>query len=331
MATLTPPWLTILDIAERDAKGALLPIAEVLTKQTAIFRTMPFRPANKITWHQYKKRTLLPTWQFSKLDQGYGHDRSTSKTFRADMTTAGIFAWTNEELVTACSTPAEMDAVRSQEERSFIEAGGQAIEELLVSGDADANPEKINGLEKYVNSLSDTDELGKTTVYDNGGTGSDLSSILAVQWDDSVYGIVPPAIEKGIQIKDLGLQTIQNPDDSTRELLVYKTRYKFTMGLVVERLAGLRRLANIETAVGASSNTVDIDLLIYMMNDLPSLDNVICYMNGRILTQLQIAAKDASNSVFSPGEIFGKPVTMYLGKVPFMATDLLTLTESAVS
>jgi hypothetical protein len=168
-------------------------------------------------------------------------------------------------------------------------------------------------------------------VLDEGGSGSDCSSIYVVQWGlDKVHMIYPKGSPNvGIVHKDLGEET--KIDSNSLMWQVYRDHFKVSCGMVVRDPKCIGRLASIETS--GTSNIFDEDNLITLLNRMRNQGaGAVLYCSQAILTQMEIRLKDKTNVNFTPGKgegLAGEPV-MYFRGHPVRVVDQILDTEAAI-
>lgn len=334
MATMNPNWETIKTITNGSGDGNLIRVAEVLSYGTPLVDDMLVKPANRVTTHTFRKRGSLASWDFYKFGGGKGVKKNTTDPDGSEgMAQAGCFSQVPDSYKKAYGD--KFEAYRRQEDEAILEGGAQAYEDLIIYGNTVGSPEKIIGLAPRLNALSGasvTDEKSRVCVYNCGGTGGNLTSIYMVQWSPTtVYGIVPPGVNSGVQFEDLGRSLITDPNDATKQMTVWTSDFDFTIGLVVERFGSIRRICNIKTT--GTSNTFDQKYLIQAMNEFPMNGNgVVIYMANEIKTQIELLAEKKSNTMFKPGEIFGVNMPMtFRGTNPIRICESISTSETAVS
>lgn len=101
------------------------------------------------------------------------------------------------------------------------------------------------GLSPRYNALSGFDCA--ENVLDFGGTGGANTSIWLCGWgEDTLHGIFPKGSQAGLQIKDLGEQTLL--DDNGGHYQGYRSHFKWDCGLSLRDWRYAVRICNIDTA-----------------------------------------------------------------------------------
>ncbi len=218
---------------------------------------------------------------------------------------------------------------RMSEEAGFVEAMNQEMAKTLFYGDIHEEPQKFMGLSPRYNALSGFDCA--ENVLDFGGTGGANTSIWLCGWgEDTLHGIFPKGSQAGLQIKDLGEQTLL--DDNGGHYQGYRSHFKWDCGLSLRDWRYAVRICNIDTASfadiingsAASVGTNLIRLMIAAANKIPSANKaqMAWYMNRDVKTVLDIMAMEKANVQLSVDQIEGKPVTRFLG-MPVRRVDAL--------
>lgn len=327
--------LTLIEIAKRTLDGQHLAVAEVLNETNEVLQDAVWLESNQPTSHVTSKRVSLPNGTWRKINSGVSREASTTKQITETIGLCEAYSVVDKFLVDIAPNPREF---RSQEDLAFVEGLSQTLSDVLfksnagtIYGDISANPERFNGFPVRYNSVS-----GYDNVRDEGGSGNDTTSLWVVQWGPSmVHMVYPKATKAGIEMRDLGEQTVSasdSPSSSPSEYQAYRTHFKFSAGLVVRDDRCVQRLASIEPTAGSdSSGSLDEDNIIRMLNDLPYQGRgAVIYCNKTLKATLDILAKDSGNlAVTSVLDTFGAPVTNFWG-VPVRRVDAILNTETAL-
>jgi len=312
--------LTLVELAKRTNNGDLIAIAEVLDETNEIFDDAVWLESNQMTGHLITRRNSLPAGTWRKLNAGVDTEASTTTQVTEAIGMLETYSKVDKKLVDLAPDP---KAFRAGEDRAFIEGLSQTIADTLIYGNMGSHPERFNGFCTRFN------ELAKNNVWDGGGGGSDVTSILVVQWGPTMVHLIYPKNSKsmGIQARDLGEDTVQ--DSNSKEYQAYRTHFSVDIGVAVRDERCVQRYANIESS--GAANTFDDDVLIRLLRKLPYKGRgAVIYANDVILAQMDIRAKDKSNVNYSSSDAFGVPVTMFRG-VPVRRVDAILNTETAVT
>jgi hypothetical protein len=318
--------LSFGEIAKRtDGYGGLVPIYEAMNEVNPVFPYIPAHPASHRFHHQATKRTSLPTATWRQFYSGTGTKASTTQVVKFPVGLLEIRSEIDEDLVDTAEDP---EGTRRQEDMAFTQGMQQQVMDALISGTTTAYPERIDGIQQYLN------DLDHTMVIDGGNSGG--TSIYIIDFS-KCFMCYPRNVAK------MGLDIRTNPSGSStgKERLTdsnsnvyygYCTQFKWWVGWVVLDELSIGRVANINATVGGS-NTFDendlIQLLTYGRFN-PSTTFILCAKE--ILAQMQIKLKDKANVNFSVAEgLSGRPVTMFQNTFPVMRCDSISTSESAVT
>jgi hypothetical protein len=223
-------------------------------------------------------------------------------------------------------------AFRLSEERSHIEGMNQEIAQTIWYGNEGSEPEAFTGFSPRFNSTSAAN--GENIIV-GGSSDTDNNSIWLVVWGpNTVHGIYPKGSQAGIQMQDLGEQTLV--DSSGGRMQGYRTHYRWDAGLTVRDWRYVVRIPNIELSAltkAASAGADLIDLMTQATEMIPSLGmgRPAFYMSRKLRSFLrrQISNK-VVNSTLSVDMVAGKPVMQFDG-IPVRRSDQLAGNESLVS
>ncbi len=319
--------VTLLDAAKRfDNTGKIAKLVEIMAQTNEILEDALWLEGNLPTGHRTTVRTGLPAAAWRILNYGVQPSKSTTKSI--DDTCGMLEAYAEVDKSLADLNGASADW-RMSEEAGFVEAMNQEMAKTLFYGDIHEEPQKFMGLSPRYNALSGFDCA--ENVLDFGGTGGANTSIWLCGWgEDTLHGIFPKGSQAGLQIKDLGEQTLL--DDNGGHYQGYRSHFKWDCGLSLRDWRYAVRICNIDTASfadiingsAASVGTNLIRLMIAAANKIPSANKaqMAWYMNRDVKTVLDIMAMEKANVQLSVDQIEGKPVTRFLG-MPVRRVDAL--------
>ena len=291
MAKLTSSWPTLIDVARAMApNGSIAAVAEILQEYNDILDDIPWVEGNLPTGHQMNIRTSKPTPTFRLLNQGVTPAKSTVGQI---VDTCAILEQRSHIDIDVAKLNGNTQAFRLSQDKGIMEGIADTLADTLIAGDVSVNPERFNGLESRYFSLS-----GQTTsaqVIDGGGAGADNTSIYLVCWaPDKAFGIFPKGSKAGLEHRDLGEQTIIDPNDSTKYLQAYASWYQWKCGMAIADYRYVVRIANIDVsdlltasdAVDSSANI--LKLMSRAIDKLPPNGNArpVFYMNETVRSML---------------------------------------------
>jgi hypothetical protein len=313
--------LTLVEIAKRiDPEGDTMRVAEVLERTNALLKDLPFKMANDRTTHVSSLRVSQPAGKTRRYNQGVLPSASSVGKNRDVIELLEDWSDIDERLI---ATSGDIGGQRSLEATAFLEGMGQTIASRFIYGNNATDEDQMTGFFPRLATIDNE------FVRDNGGTGSDLSSLLIVQPGiTTIYGIFPQGETAGIERKDWGLRVKETTTGS--RLAVWSEQFKAGFGLAVEDPRCMARIANIENT--GASNTFDFEEVIDAKSAMKNGgEGAIIYANRRIMAQIKKAALNKQNVNLTMDNVFGDGMMPVIDGSPVRLMEALTLTESAVT
>lgn len=325
---LTNQYSLVANIKRTDEKGNTVPVAEVLGERNEMLVNAPAKRANQIWSHQSNKRTKLPTPGLRAINEGGTLGKSDVESVRESIMNLDLQIEIDEDLIDPYPNGKEL---RVLETRAHLEGASQEVARLFVYGNQGDDAREMNGLATRYN------DLALDNVRSVGGSGSDLTSLWLVEWDDMtahvIYAEGGDTGINGINVRDKG--KVRVTDDSGNPFYAYAQQIKIQVGLSIIDDRAVQRLANIESS-GATNNFVDstnMRELVYARNSLPNMGmdgRTFIYVNRDVKSQLDIYALEKSNGFYMMEDITGRPLPTFQG-IPIRMVEKLLSTESAVA
>ncbi|TAJ26822.1 MAG: hypothetical protein EPO67_17935 [Reyranella sp.] len=327
MAAVGNTALTYADWAKRIQDNRVSAIVEILAQTNEVLDDMKWVEGNLPTGHRTTVRTGLPQGTWRQLNYGVQPGKSTTAQVNDACGMLETYSEIDKALADLNGNTAEF---RLSEDKAFLEGMSQQMAQTVFYGNSSSMPERIMGLAPRFNTLNAATATSQN-IIDAGGTGTDNTSIWLVVWGDlTVHGIFPKGSKAGLQMKDLGEQTLRDPANNPYQ--GYRTHYKWDAGLTVRDWRYAVRIANIDVSDLSGGGATDlVKHMIRATHKVPSLKTgqPVFYMNrtGRQWLDIQAATKD--NVMLRLSEFEGKPVREFLG-VPIRTCDQLLNTEDRV-
>lgn len=317
--------LSLIELAKRhDPNGETAEIVESLMAENEILIDAPWQEANDVWSHKTTRRTTEPTGTWRKLNSGVASEASKTQEVIEGIGMLESYSENDKALVDSAANP---KSFRNSENIAFINGLGKTLADTMIYGDITLTPEKFQGLAYRMPSID-----AAANVINQGGTGSDLTSVYMVQWGPGKVFMLYPKGHKtvGVEHRDLGEHT--KVDASSLMWQVYRDWFGTKAGMCVRDDRCIARLANIEST--GTSYTFDEDNLITLLNRMPgSGRGTTLYVNDTIQTQMEIKLKDKNNIQFSAGGgegLAGEPMVRFRG-CPIRKVDQITITEAALT
>lgn len=339
MAVLSATNLTLLDWARRvDPNGKIAKVAEVLNKYNEILDDMVWKEGNLPTGHKTTLRGSVPAGTWRLLNQGIVPQKSTTKQITE---TCGMLENYSEVDKDLAMLNGNTDDFRFSEDLAIIEGMNQSLATAIFYGDTSVNPEQFVGLLPRYYGLS-TAVTSANVIDGKGTTAANNTSIYLIGWgDDTVHGIFPNGSKAGLQVQDLGEQTIY--DAALGRFQALRTHFQFKAGICVRDWRYVVRIANIditnlETATDGTDTSANI--LKYMsqaLDKLPPNGNCkpVFYMNQRVRAMLRAKLISKSNLYLTLENMMGgsgitRPTLGFQG-YPCRRVDAILNTEAVVT
>jgi hypothetical protein len=273
-----------------DMQTAII-IAETLNITNEIFRDIPILPTNQKLVHRVGRFTSKPAGTALRLGRGTAAELATNEVIQEPVAAIRSIAEYNRDLI---KLAANESAEKSRYGRQSVMGLSESAATQLFYGNHAEDPDEMNGLATRTNAI-DTE-----FVIDAGGTGSNLTSLYLVMWDETrCHGIYPeghPAF--GIEMETFNAQRVEDANG----LITYvdDDQFTFWLGLAVPDKACLGRICNIDLSGGA--NAIQMEDVLKIKNKMQSYyrGRVFAYANSALLTQIQILAINKPNVQYNP-------------------------------
>lgn len=332
---------TLLERAKLSPDGKrVLPLLDVMDKMGVpmFLQDVPFFESNAGLKHRISRTTSRPGSTRRLFYQGVAKSTTQSQVIWEPLVLFEQRSGVDEDEVDTITNGNELRRMKDMPHAAGI------LDDFvydMFNSDRANGAEYIDGFAPRLNSISNPEQGAGTIpyVWDNGGTGSDLSSIYIVEYGPTaVHGVYPSGGTVrgggpfGMRIVNKGKEVTDDSDDSTKKYYEYVTQFKFWFGMVVNDDWKIARIANIEKDP-TSAKALDDNLIIKALNHgkfNPGTTRM--YTNPFITTQIDIRAKDKGNVTWDVMEVFGRPVSQIQG-IPLRKLDdtILTASESQIT
>lgn len=317
---------TLLDLKLRMAPdGSIDNIVEYLTQTNEILDDMTFVEGNLTTGHRTTVRTGLPAPTWRRLYGGVQPAKSTTVQITDNTGSLEAYAEVDKALADLHGNAA---AFRLSEDRAFIDGINNEFARTLWYGNEGTNPEQFTGFTPRYN--DGTNASNKLNVVKAGTSQTNyLTSIWLIGWgENTVHGIIPKGSKAGLQHQDLGEVTVENVDGGGGRAQMYRSHYRWDVGLTVRDWRYAVRIANIDTNTlvkGAATGADLTDLMATAIEILPSLGLCrpvfYCSRNIKSWLRRQMTNKTVGSSL-TVENMAGKHVMSFAG-IPVKRSDSL--------
>lgn len=225
--------------------------------------------------------------------------------------------------------PKQFTGLRPRYDRNDGKNKRYILDALKINGDIDAGDIKMpNGgnLEGKYKNPDDTNAV------------SDFTDIWLVNWGDGVFGFYPKGMSGGLTVKasqNASWETEENNDGETEHFEVWRTHFKWRMGLVVADYRNAVRIANVHKDLlrtnfdsSAINNGQDLPRLInFAMRRMPSgmVGRPAIYLDQDTETNLDWQLSlSVAQSTLTMGEYGGRDRVKRLKGMPLRQVDVLS-------
>ena len=326
--------LSLLDQAKRtDPNGNTAMIVELLSQQSSIVEDAVSVEGNGPTHHRTTVRTGLPSVEWRRLNYGVG--RSKSRTAQVDdgYGMCEVYAETDKSIVDLAADPA---AFRFSEERPFRASMTIEMEDTLLNGNTDVNPEKFLGITPRYNDYTAPNAGNIIPMELTAAADATSQSIWFITWGpQTAFLSFPKGGKAGLDVQDKGQQTLN--DGASGQFEGYRTHYKWDIGFVLRDWRYCVRVCNIMTSLLAAGTTDSqgfFDKMIeayYQVEDFNN-GNTIIYASKTMQTWMHKLAMNTTTTRqthLSIDEFGGKPVVNFLG-IPIHRSDSIVAEPAVV-
>lgn len=339
MAAKGSELVTLFDVAKTN-KTQVGMIAEVLMRQNAILKDIPYMEMNEGTIHKEMLRSSLPSVYYRKANQAI----PASKTTVEERTFQAAHFESKSAMDEAVAKRGGADRVgfnRWNQAQGHLQAMAIEHADLLLYGSPEDDNRKVAGLSDIYSTLDSSEEVSKQ-IIDGGGSGSDNCSIYKVHWgENAVFGVYPKGTQAGIKRTDRseGGKLVQiaglDENGNSGHFWGYEEQFEIDHGLVVKDYRQAARIANIDVSELQAGTGADlIDLMIDADFKIDNLENGqgVWYVNRTIEAFLykQARAEIKAGGGLTFGNYQGENVLMFRG-CPVRRVDSLLTSEAAVT
>lgn len=338
MGVIGANLVTLSDVAKgKDAQ--IGKVAEVLVQSNPILDHMPYMEMNEKTIHIESLRSSLPSVYYRKANQPI--PATKSKIEERSFSAAHFESKSQIDVMVAARGGKDRVAFnRWNQAQGHIQAMAQEHADLLIYGSPSEDARKVAGFFDVLSTLTSTEPTSKQMIS-AGGSGSDNTSILFVDWGpNTVFGVYPAGTAAGLQRMDNGkVQIIGTTETSvTGTFWGWEEQFMIDHGLVIKDYRACARVCNIDISDLKNGGTSAADLLKYMTRAHYRIPAAVrtgmgyVYMNSTIASFLheQALEKVGAGGGLTFANYQGEQVLMFLGR-KVVIVDAMLNTEAAVT
>lgn len=332
---------TLMDIVNNyssaDARAIYIWAARILDRMCPFIRILPMIESNNILSNVATRTDYVPFPVTRRFNEGVTATVSKNTPINDPIALLEAYSEVDKD---ECDIQNDPTAWRMDQDANQIEGFRQMAETLFFYGNAALNSGAFNGLATRFNNLESLPN-GLTDWPPNCWTGGVTSGNCTSAWivefgKQKVYGIYPKNMPGGLQIRNLGEVTKEYPSVAVgspvnKMYQVYRTHFKWYLGLQVNDERCVQRVANINPTI-LSGNNFDENIFLEALNYLPDKGEnpaTGIFVNRALMTQIDIrAVSQKINTYFTQdqntGDVFGRPVVRFRGVPIFLAEKILS-------
>lgn len=338
MALLNAGLVSLLDVAKGKDKQ-IGKVAEVLLQSNPILQHIPYMEMNEGTIHKESLRSNLPAVYYRKANQPI----PASKTQIEERSfTAAHFESKSQmdKMVASRGGKDRINFNRWNQAQGHIQAMAIEHADLMIYGSPSDDARKVAGFMDVYSTLSTSEPTSKQMI-NAGGSGSDNTSILFVDWSEqTIFGIYPAGTQAGIKrTSKEDVQIIGTTETgATGTFWGYEEGFEIDHGLVIKDYRAGARICNIDIPALKAGGISAADLLKFMTRAHYRIPAAVrtgkgyVYMNSTIASFLheQALEKVGAGGGLTFQNYQGEMVMMFLGR-QVVVTDALLNSEATVS
>jgi hypothetical protein len=334
MATVGTNYSTLADIVARtNPEGSIeRDIAMRVARKNEIFQYLPMKEGNKPDGDQIVQAVKLPTVGYVKFNKAptASKGQTAQKTDRVG--TLKTYSDIDVELAKMNNYEAGW---RASEDMLFVEAMNQQVASDIIYGNEATDPEKFTGLTpRYGTPATVRNNSGYYMIDGGSASGqTDNTSIWVLSLGmDGVYGLYGKGQSAGMSMQDLGVK--QKADSDGNLMDVYRTEFRWNIGLGIKRPGAAVRIPNIDVSllIGQTS-AADLSTLLARATHLieDGLGQTVILMNKTTKAYLDIQAKkETTLGLHDVEDTFGRKIMAFRG-IPILCMDAITNAEARVA
>lgn len=331
MAALNSAHPSLLNLTQRTLpNGSIDPdIVELLTKANPMIRDASWMEANEMFGHRSHVRTSKPAPGWRKLNEVSAFDKSTT----APITdTIGILEkWLQVEERIVRANGNSMAFLQSEED-AFVEAMADEMEDTIVSGNENTEPEAFTGIAPRFNTITSVENA--ENIFAESSGDSDATSIYLIDWNPKrVCMIYPKGATPVLETMDEGLVTAETHAGQTGPISVYRKKYVWVAGLHVKDWRGIARFQfdPDDVVASGSSGPVLADTMRKMVRRVKPGPNARWYMNRDALDMFDLQGNNKGTLALPTiTSAQGELVETFLG-IPLRQCDAITTAETSIT
>lgn len=340
MATMA--WGTSLTLAQiisgrETPDGKLAELVDVISQTNKIWLDATWIECNNGRYHEDKQTVSEPAGQLREYGQGVSPEAGVAKPIQEPTCMMAGLSKIDAKLLQHAAGGAL--ANRIMEDGFFLRGLSKTCCNYIFNSNRATDPRALNG----INVRSDYNDTDSNYVYDNANGAASATanktSIYLFQWGHKRLNLTYPrnnpasGNDYGITMEDYGKDIETDPNDSSKELPMWRTWFECNFGIFIHDPRCVKRDVNVSTTNLDEIDDISFreDPLIDMVVDLEyDGEGAVFYCNRTIFKQAWKRAETKPNVWQQTKDPFGNPIVEFHG-IPMRRVDKITDTQATVT
>ena len=330
--------LTLSDMRKRlNPDGSTAFIVEALEQSNPILKDIPWIEGNLKTGNVTTVRTMIPTPSIRKINRGVARGKSRTKQVQDTCMILEDRSVVDIELI---ALQKDKEKFRASEDAAFVQGFSNYVAEQTFYGDTSVEPGTFNGISvRYNEYCSNASKKGDPSyqVLSAGTPGSNTNTTaFFIGWGQkNTVGIYPEGTLAGLKMRDLGEQTVLDPDGLEYQGLA--TLFTWKCGLAIQNIRSNALLRNINVAAFSSMTAAQklalMDALTKTKNRIQNLQNgdknVVLYVSGEMYDFFETYMNDKNNVFVTQQTLMNAMPQLFFKGIRVEKCDAISETETA--
>lgn len=339
MATLGLQALTLSDLRKRLAPdGSVDFIIEALLSANPIMDDITWKMGNLPTGNRTTIRTSMPRPSVRRINRGVARHKSTTKQVQDTCIILEDRSCVDVEEIALAPNGEQF---RRSEDAAFVGGFSDAIAANIFYGNAEDDLDTFNGLAMRYPVIGGQKNTAGYQVIEGMTANAEAknTSAFLVGWGThATSGIYPKNSQAGLKQRDLGEQTVLDPDG--REYQALTTLFTWKAGLAVGDIRANAAVRNIDVAkitgkkMSAADKLALIESFVTAKNRIRNLQSrdkkVVMYVSESLYNWFEIYLLDKNNVHVTRQELSADVPRLYFGGLEIKKCDAISDAESAV-
>lgn len=332
-------YTTIMELNNREHKGKVLPLINVLAKKLDIIKYASWMECNDGTSHKDNRAATEPTGTERAYDEGIPQESPTSEPYEEPTCMLDGYMKVDARKMLHRKNPG---ILRMQMVGQYMAGMSKTFINRVFYGDRSTDGKRING----ISTRTDYNTLSSPYVIDNAGGNASVTqnktSIYVIGFGDEKVSFIypdndapnpnskmddPTSSIAGIKIKDFGERIVY--DGNNKPYPGLETWLELHFGLAIHHPGYIIRIANISCTNidGIDDFGFDEHSIIDALNLMPDTDNAVICVPRVVRAQMRKRTSDKPNLWNTFTDPFGKNVAA-IDNVPIALVEEIKSTAA---